>query len=165
MTLRKIDLLGKFCIFVIIFLFHGCTQPDPPSQFECTPQGNLNTSIQCVDIKGRILGDVIPNSTISLYTLSSLNLTHVLTYIRTCEPIVQGVVNETKGFNFTCLSHGKYAAVILTTCYKKSVGSPLPYEFNNDNYSLGIVFQGGDYQHAIGAFTIIGGNSTENEKE
>ncbi len=49
---------------------------------------------------------------------------------------------------------GKYVFVIETSSFERSVGSPLPYEFDCQNFSLEIAFQGGDSQYAVGAFSI-----------
>jgi len=74
--------------------------------------------------------------------------------IRTNRAVKWGLVNETRGFSFRCLSIGNYAFVIPTSSYDGAVGSPLPYEFDCENLSLQIAFQGGDYEYSVGAFSI-----------
>jgi hypothetical protein len=44
--------------------------------------------------------------------------------------------------------------MVPATSYNRSVGAPLPEEFESHNYSLRVAFQGGDYQFWVGAFSI-----------
>jgi hypothetical protein len=74
--------------------------------------------------------------------------------IRTAQPVMQQLANESSGFEFECLSIGKYVFVIPTASYNGAVGSPLPYEFDCENVSLEIAFQGGDSTYSVGAFLI-----------
>jgi len=104
--------------------------------------------------EGIVLGDITSDSKVSLYETSSLNFTIVMSEIRTAQPVSWEIVNESGGFRFNYLSHGTYAFVIPTSSYKRSVGSPLPYEFDCRNFSLRIAFQGGDPRYAVGAFSI-----------
>lgn len=126
-------------------LAHSCVESEAPAGA---------SSGACIDIKGEVLGDIVPNSSIYLYEISGTELMAALREIRTGKPIKTGTVNHTAGFRFGCVSPGKYAATIPTTSYNGSVGAPLPYEFDCDNLSLRIAFQGGDYHHAVGAFVL-----------
>ena len=53
-----------------------------------------------------------------------------------------------------CIPPGRYAFVNPTSSYYGSVGSPLPYEWTRDNFTLKIAFQGGDPSYSVGAFSI-----------
>jgi hypothetical protein len=109
----------------------------------------------CIDVDGRVLGDIIPGSTVSLFRTSSVNYSTVMNTIREALPVKRTTVNESAGFKFNCLDFGKYAFVIPASSYNMSVGFPLPYEFDCPNISLEIAFQGGDSQYAVGAFSLI----------
>jgi len=104
--------------------------------------------------EGIVLGDITSNLKVSLYRTSSLNFTILMSKIRTAQPVSWEIVNESGGFRFNCLSHGTYAFVIGTSSYKRSVGSPLPYEFDCQNFCLRIALQVGDPGYAVGAFSI-----------
>ena len=108
----------------------------------------------CIDVRGKVFGDVVPGSNISLYETSSLEFNLTMDEIRTKKAIKWSLVNESNGFIFSCISPGNYAFVIPSSSYSSSVGSPLPYEFDCRNLSLRIAFQGGDNWYAVGAFSI-----------
>ena len=63
-------------------------------------------------------------------------------------------------YDFGCLIAGNYAAMVPGHSYAGAVGFPLPVEFTFRNLSLDIAFQGGDINHAVGAFSIQPGKST-----
>ena len=74
--------------------------------------------------------------------------------IRTGRPIEWSIVDERKRFGFMCLSQGDYAFVIPVSSYNRSVGAPLPDEVECGSMFVDIAFQGGDWQYAVGAFSI-----------
>ena len=146
-------------IFVLIItgilLCHGCLNHPETAPLEPEKHApSIISSDTCIDVKGTVLGDIIPYSNVSLYETSSLNFSFIMSEIRTTQPVRSGTVNESDSFIFSCLSPGKYVLVIPSSCYNTSVGSPLPYEFDCENFSLRIAFQGGDFQYAVGAFSI-----------
>jgi hypothetical protein len=144
-----------FVIIASVLLFHSCVKPPETNSYESQSTAPTNISSgECIDVEGKVLGGIIPYSTISLHEISYFNLSDVLTTIRANQPVKREYVNTTGGFKFSCLSSGKFAFVIPTTAYNGSIGSPLPYEFDCRNFSLRIAFQGGDSQYAIGAFWI-----------
>lgn len=151
-----IEYVLLFVIFSSLILHQGCSKPPQTVLFE-----NLSTapaddsSSACINVNGKVLGDIIPHSIVSLYKTPGLNYSTVMSTIRTTQPVMQELVNESAGFEFDCLSFGKYVFVIPTTSYNGAVGSPLPYEFDCQNISLGIAFQGGDSAYSVGAFSII----------
>ncbi|MDY6990188.1 MAG: hypothetical protein SWQ30_19270 [Thermodesulfobacteriota bacterium] len=149
------EALMLVCIAMAIMVTCGCSNWSEPAHSDVESEAPARASSSaCIDIKGEVLGDIVPNSSIYLYEISGTKLTLVLGEIRTSKPIKTGTVNHTAGFRFGCVSPGKYAATIPTTSYNGSVGAPLPYEFDCDNFSLRIAFQGGDYHHAVGAFVL-----------
>ena len=123
------------------------------TQTKSSPLSGINAG-ECIDVRGKVFGDIIPGSNISLYETSSLKFNLTMEEIRTKRAIKWSLVNESHGFMFSCISPGKYAFVIPSSSYNGSVGSPLPYEFDCRNLSLRIVFQGGDSAYAVGAFSI-----------
>ena len=108
----------------------------------------------CIPVTGTVLGDIVPNAIVYVYETESLNYSDVMSAARRPWPISWALVNASKGFRFGCLWPGNYTFVIPTSAYNGSVGSPLPYEFDCNNLSLEIVFQGGDSAYAVGAFSI-----------
>ena len=142
-------------IAISIVLCHGCLyRPDMVSYKAPIPAPSIVSSSACIDVQGIVIGDIIPNATVFLYETLSLNFTIIMREIRITQPVARAVVNDSKHFLFPCLSRGNYALVIPTSSYSGSVGSPLPYEFDCENFSLRIAFQGGDPQYAVGAFSI-----------
>ena len=142
-------------IIIAISLCQGCAKPSQilPYDIQKTAPSDGSASA-CINVEGKVLGNIIPNSSVFLYRTSSVNFSIVMIEIRTGKPLQRGTVNESRGFKFTCLSIGKYAFVIPSSSYKNSVGFPLPYEFDCQNISLEIAFQGGDSQYAVGVFSI-----------
>jgi hypothetical protein len=130
----------------------------PTSQESTT----VSYNVPCIDVEGKVFGDIIHGSRINLYQTSSTEYDAVMGEIRTEKPIRVGRVNESEGFKFNCLFPGKYTFVIPSSSYNGSVGSPLPYVFECQNIFLDIAFQGGDMDYAVGAFSII--YTTENKK-
>ena len=105
-------------------------------------------------VEGRVLGDVIQGSRIDLFRVSSTRFEVVMEEIRARRPLAWALVNETKGFRFDHVWPGHWAFVIPSSRYNGSIGAPLPYEFECENISLDIAFQGGDVKYAVGAFWI-----------
>lgn len=151
-----IEYVLLFVIFSSLILHQGCSKRPQTvpfeNQFTAPADGS---SSACIEVNGKVLGDIIPHSIVSLYKTPGLNYSTVMSTIRTTQPVMQELVNESSGFEFDCLSLGKYAFVIPTTSYDGAVGSPLPYEFDCQNISLGIAFQGGDSTYSVGAFSIL----------
>ena len=139
----------------VILLCTGCQQHSQSvsQTYLSIAPANVSTSA-CIDVEGKVLGGIKPCSKVYLYKTSSLNYSVVMAKIRDGQTIMQGCVNATKAFKFSCLYPGKYALVIPTTSYNGSVGAPLPYEFDCANVSLRIAFQGGDSNYMVGAFSI-----------
>jgi hypothetical protein len=108
----------------------------------------------CMDVNGRVLGDVMPWSIVKLYKVSSTEFEIVMQEIRSRKPIESSIVNAKKRFSFRCLSPGDYAFVIPVSSYDGWVGAPLPYEFECGSLFVDIAFQGGDWQYMVGAFSI-----------
>jgi hypothetical protein len=108
-----------------------------------------------VNVTGKVSGSLLPDATVSLYRTSSVNYTVVMDEIRTTEPVDASAINSTQQFLFPCLGYGNYTFVIPGTSYNRSVGFPLPYEFECPNVTLAIAFHGGNYYYAVGTFSIV----------
>jgi len=144
-----------FAIFSSMLLHQGCSKPSQTVLFENQTTALVNGfSSACIDVNGKVLGDIIPHSIVSLYETASLNYSTVMNTIRRAQPVRQELVNQSSGFQFDCVSFGKYVFVIPTTLYNGAVGPPLPYEFECQNISLRIAFQGGDSAYSVGVFSI-----------
>ena len=138
-----------------VLLCQGCSKQPENDSFD--PAANAPSSFSasaCIDVHGKVLGDIKPNTNVSLYRTPSVEYAFVVSTIRTNHPVGSARINESNGFSFNCLTYGNYAFAIPTSSYISSVGFPLPYEFDCENFSLRIAFQGGDYQYAVGAFSI-----------
>ena len=150
-----IEYILLFAILSSILLNQGCLKPPETVPFDNQSTAPANdSSSACIDITGKVLGDIIPYSIVSLYETASLNYSSVMNTIRANQPVKQELVNQSSGFEFDCLSFGKYVFVIPTTSYNGAVGAPLPFEFDCQNISLRISFQGGDSAYSVGAFLI-----------
>jgi hypothetical protein len=146
----------KMVALLTIFLFYGCVK------YTCTDLHPLtqpvpldDTEGACIDVDGIVFGDILSHSNVTLYRTTNLNYTVVMTTVRTQKPLKWTLVNETSGFVFRCLSVGNYVAVIPASSFNQSVGSPLPYEFDCQNFSLSIAFHGGDSDFLVGVFSIL----------
>lgn len=147
------------CVLLTVLLFSGC-QTDIPEFFYKENTYDRSKG-DCVDVHGRVLGDIVPTSSVFLYSTSSTVYDTVMSEIKEPFQVASATVNETKGFNFSCLFPGEYAFVIPRSSFDGSVGSPLPYEFDCQNLSLRIAFQGGNYSYAVGAFSIKNSHQLE----
>ena len=163
----KIEIAFIILIFVEILTILYCLNHietivlkyQEPDQLKA-PSRSLSSA--CIEVEGTVPGDIIPGSIVFLFETSSEKFSVVMNRIRARQPVSQGTVNASGRFSFVCLSPGKYAFVIPSASFDGAIGFPLPYEFDCKNLSLEIAFQGGDYQYAVGAFSIedsITGNS------
>lgn len=143
-----------FFILFIITITPACKYKDERIDIKnipCNcPAGN------CINVKGRVLGDIKPNSSVFLYNTPDINFSSVMNQIRKSPFSQKQLVDKQMEFEFGCLPMGTYTFAIPTSSYNTSVGSPLPYEYDCRNHSIKIAFQGGDYQYAVGAFYITG---------
>lgn len=148
-------------IAAVLFLFMGilfykCCSCEvntgaPKAQVPALWRGS---SSACIDVYGSVLGDIIPWSRVNLYQVSITEFSVVMEEIRTRKPIEWSIVDERKRFGFKCLSQGDYAFVIPVSSYNLSVGAPLPDEVECGGMFVDIAFQGGDWQYAVGAFSV-----------
>ena len=114
-------------------------------------------AIECgksFNVTARVDGDLLINSTVFLFELPGTDFSTVMERIRNETPIRQTTLNAKKKFEMKCIPSGHYAFVIPTFSYNGFVGSPLPYEWTRENYTLMIAFQGGDPSYSVGAFSI-----------
>jgi hypothetical protein len=154
---HKINFITVILPIVIsmILFCTGCHQHSQSVSQACRSIAPANgPTSSCIDVEGKVLGGINPCSKVYLYKTSSLNYDVVMAEIKDNQSVMQECVNATKDFRFNCLYPGKYAFVIPTTSYNGSVGAPLPYEFDCENVSIRIAFQGGDSTYMVGAFTI-----------
>ena len=146
--------LFMFIVAIIISLYACSTIPkvDFCQNFTAPVNGNRTP---CIDIHGYVLGNIQSGAQVFLYRVQNLDYTPVIQTVRNCTPIQIGRVNDTAEYNFTCLAYGQYVAAIPSTSYtNSSVGSPLAYEFKNENVSIDVVYQGGGHGYLVGAFSI-----------
>ena len=144
-----------FFLFIGI-LFCKCRSTEPDVQCiqpRVAAPANVSSGA-CIDVYGSVLGDIIPGSRVNLYRVSSTEFSVVMEEIRTRRPIEWSIVDEKKRFGFKCLSQGDYAFVIPVSSYNWSVGAPLPDEDECGSLFVEIAFQGGDWQYAVGAFSL-----------
>ena len=148
-----------------IFLFYGCVKQTCTDLYPVTQSApSEDTEGACIDVYGTVFGDILPHSNVALYRTETLSYTAVMTTVRTQNPLTWVPINETSGFVFRCLSVGNYVAAIPSSSFNQSVGSPLPYEFDCQNFSLSIAFHGGDSEFLVGVFFILD-TSTQNKTD
>lgn len=151
-----IEYVLLFAIFSSLVLHQGCSKLSQTILVENESTAPAEgSSSACIEVTGKVLGNIISHSIVYLYETPSLNYSIVMSTIRETQAVAQELVNESSGFEFDCLSVGKYVFVIPITSYNGTVGSPLPYEFDCENISLKTAFQGGDSTYSVGAFSII----------
>jgi hypothetical protein len=145
----------QFAIICPMLLHPDCSKLPQPNHFDFQSTApDIGSASACIEVHGKVLGDIIPASKVFLYESCNLKYSTAMSTIRKCRPSRWASVNISKGFKFDCLSFGKYVFVIPAMSYNGSIGSPLPYEFDCPNVSIKIAFQGGDMHYAVGAFSI-----------
>ncbi|MEA3305762.1 MAG: hypothetical protein U9R52_02995 [Candidatus Omnitrophota bacterium] len=141
-------------IAAIISLYACSTSPKPDFCQNVTVTLNGNKTV-CIDIQGYVLGNIQSNGHVYLYWVDDIDYTPVMQTVNECGPIQTCRVHKSAEFNFTCLDYDHYVAAIPSTSYtNRFVGSPLVYQFKNENISINIVYKGGDYEYLVGAFNI-----------
>jgi hypothetical protein len=145
-----------FIAVIGVFLLSSCAPSTQPAQTVPAQLAPVNDSASaCIDIYGKVLGDVMPNSTAYLYITDTVEYDDVMETVEGNNSAQTTSVNDSKEFMFPCLNYGNFAIMIPTSSYDRSVGYPLPYEVCTENLSIEIAFQGGDYRYAVGVFSII----------
>ena len=142
-------------LFVWMLFFKSCSS-EPQIQ-SVKPPVSAPASVSsgaCIDVNGRVFGDVLPGSAVHLYQVSSTEPAVVMHQIRSREPIDWAAVDVQKRFRFDCLSPGAYAFMVPASSYNGSVGAPLPDQIECGNLSIEIAFQGGDGQFMVGGFSV-----------
>jgi hypothetical protein len=152
-----IGLVAAIILFLftgILFQKHCSSEPEVSS---CNASVSAPASVSsgaCIDVHASVFGNIIPGSRVNLFQVSNTEFSVVMEEIRTREPIDWDAVGANKRFGFECLSLGSYAFVIPTSSYNRSVGAPLPDEPECGSPFVEIAFHGGDWQYAVGAFSI-----------
>lgn len=141
-----------------MMILSGCNlfQDDPIRKSYQSEPITLNPEIPvfCINVTGIAIGDITTDAMVYLFQIKQTDYTYVMQYVRTAKPIANTQVNSTKEFWFPCLGYGKYVFVINASDYNKSIGSPLPYTFDCENFSVDVIFQGGNSEYATGVFEI-----------
>jgi len=142
--------------FIVWILFCKCGSTEPESQSNNVPVSApvSVSSGACIDVHGRVLGDVLPGSRVNLYRVSTTDPPLVVQEIRVREPIDWAATDAQKWFRFDCLSPGAYAFVVPASSYNGSVGAPVPDGIEFGNLSVEVAFQGGDGQYMVGGFSV-----------
>ena len=95
--------------FITLYSTQYClNHPDEALSVEQSPPTSqesftVSYNVPCIDVDGKVFGDIIHGSRINLYQTSSTEYDDVMEEIRTEIPIRVGRVNESKGFKFNCL--------------------------------------------------------------
>ena len=118
----------------------------------------------CLEVYGRVWGNVLPGSRVYLHQTNGTTYDQVMAAIRRQDPMDWTVVGPGNKFGFGCLPPGSYALSVPGFSYNKSVGYPLPLELMMKDLSLDVAFQGGDSNYAVGAFSIAQLNASEAAK-
>ena len=160
-TLAVIDTIALIVLALLQgYLYGQCTYDKPLVITILRSELPGHKCESCLEVYGRVLGDLKPNSTVYLFRTNSTHYDDVMAAIKTMEPIESVILDDNQRYDFGCLIAGNYAAVVPGHSYAGAVGFPLPVEFTFRNLSLDIAFQGGDINQAVGAFSIQPGKST-----
>ena len=145
-----------FIAAIGFFFLISCSHPESPGLRSVVSSVPINDSTSaCIDVYGRVLGDVVPNSSAYLYRTGSVEYDEVMNEVQGGNFTFTFEVNESQEFMIFCLGAGDYAVMIPTSSYNQSVGYPLPYETCTENLSIDIAFQGGNYLYAVGVFSVL----------
>ena len=150
-------------IIAILGLFHplGRSESVEMSQPVIIVAPTEKVSEPCLEVYGKVRGDVLPGSRVYLHQTNSTTYDQVMAAIHRQEPLEWTVVGPKNEFGFGCLPPGSYALSVPGFSYNKSVGYPLPLELMMKDLSLDVAFQGGDLNYAVGAFSIGQLNASE----
>jgi hypothetical protein len=118
----------------------------------------------CLEIYGKVRGDVLLGSRVYLHQTNGASYDQVMSAIRRQQPIEWTALGPKNEFGFGCLPPGNYALSVPGFSYNQSVGYPLPLELMMKDLSLDVAFQGGDLNYAVGAFSIGQLNASETAK-
>jgi len=105
-------------------------------------------------IEGKVTGKLRRNASIYLLATPRTDLESALNTTRQCLPIMTEQLDDMSRFNFGPIPAGSYLLHVPAYQFKEMQGFPAVDEFNRSNHTLKMVFQGGDYQHSLAAFSI-----------
>lgn len=105
-------------------------------------------------IEGGVTGRLRKNATIYLLATPRTDLESALNTTENCIPIGKQQLDIRNEFSFGPIPAGLYIVHVPAYQFEEIQGFPVVKEFNQSNYTLKMIFQGGDYQHSLAAFSI-----------
>jgi len=146
----------SFCYSLFLFtLLWGCDDLNDDKQ--AVRYNITNDSVDtgyCYAVEGNVLGRLNPNSSVNLYRSSRTEFNYIMNYVRENRPDEKVSIHARQEFQIDCLYPGSYILAIPAKYYNKSMGAPLPFEFECPNATLKILYQGGDSSFWVGVFTL-----------
>ena len=134
--------LKTFSVFMMLFLItNGCRSgnPEHPMLFNVT--GFLTAET--------------PNSTIYLFVVSDTSFDTALNTVATRPYMTQESVTDQVNFRFMALPPGDYVAMVPRNSFPGNIqGFPMAREFNQSNFSLRVIFHGGNGKYSLLSFSI-----------
>ena len=118
------------------------------------PCGALKMKYPVFNVSGFVTAEVKPGSYVYLHTAHNTTLEGAIYAANHCHAITRAAINKNKTFSINSLPAGTYVLSVPIDSFGSSQGFPLLAEFNRSGHSLEIAFQGRDYRHSLGAFTI-----------
>jgi len=167
-----------FCTFLLVVLLLGCTPqelsdstsaheewllPMPKSHeaynswLESNPCGHLHVVKPVFNVSGRTTTPPRLNSTLYLLIAPNASLERALWTVRNCAPIGRMPLNESGQFVLEGLPASSYFAVVRRSHFSGGQGFPSVSESEGSDHSVCMLWQGGDVEYSIAAFTVASG--------
>jgi len=146
-----------------ILITAACTQEEPrpplPTEEEDV-QANETLCPQAAtegplfNVTGKLTAGVEEGSEIFLYPIKDADLDSILAIIRECPPWRQALIKDSYYFYFDNLPPGRYAPMVPITSFISGQGFPIVDEKQYLNYSLELIYHGGNPRYSLGPFVI-----------
>ena len=106
------------------------------------------------NVTGELTAGVEEGSEIFLYPIEDADLDSILAIIQRCPPWQQTQIKDQYYFSFDNLPPGRYAIMVPIASFIRAQGFPIVDEKQILNYSLEVIFQGGNPRYSLGPFVI-----------
>jgi hypothetical protein len=163
------------CILVAFFIVHtlvacGLTSRDPGLEardphfpisensskewWVNNPCGWLPIRKPLFNVTGQVTGAVRPNSSLFLLVAPNASIETALWTVRTCTPLGRIRVDAEGHFDMLHLPVGKYLVMLPRSAFGETQGFPIIREYNSSNYSVRLLWHGGDPYYSVSAFVV-----------
>ncbi|MCF8118456.1 MAG: hypothetical protein K9K33_18805 [Desulfarculaceae bacterium] len=159
----KLKNLAILLSFFVILVTAACNQDEQKpilSTMENDVQPNSTFCPQAAtggplfNVTGELTAGVEEGSEIFLYPIKDADLDSILAIIRECPPLQQTLIKDSYYFYFDNLPPGRYAPMVPITSFISGQGFPIVDEKQYLNYSLELIYHGGNPRYSLGPFVI-----------